>query len=173
MFRTPIDLAYVKRPLKERYGTNAVAFDTLLDPDWDRSIDLFPGMAVRLTSSDNTLADDFVQVVDTANEVVFGLLGLYVAPAFGIDEVRDQGINAVPVWQLNPGVEYEVNSESFVTGATWTSTPGTPLYVAAVVSGANQGKLTPHVADTTTAAFARLVSKDANTIIITGLQGTV
>ena len=173
MLRTTLDKAYIKRTLRELYSHSAsTAVDAVLDPTWDRSVDIYPGMVAMLNVDAAAGASDFVTLVD-ATGAPFGLFGVYIAPTYGIDEVADSGVNAVPVWRLSEGSEFEVLAPAFDTGETWTfPTNGTPLLVHAQTAGADRGKLVPAgAAGASTAPVARAVSRPStDSLIITGLS---
>lgn len=172
MFRTTVDKAHIKRPLRELYSHSAsTASDQLLDPAWDRSVDIFPGMVAMLSASAASGASDFVTLAD-ATGVGIGLFGVFIAPVYGIDEVADSGVNSVPVWKLTEGSEFEVLAPSFDTAATWTfPTNGTALLVHFQTTGANRGKLVPAgAADASAKPVARAISRPStDTLIIAGL----
>ncbi len=172
MIRTPQNLAYIKRTLRQLYGfTQTTPKDCLLDPDWDRSVDIFPGMVVMNKATGSSGAGDVVTLID-ATGVPYGLIGHYIAPVYGIDEVRDQGINSVAVWTLTPDSEFEVLDPAFDSAATWTfPTTGTELLAHAQTAGANRGMLVPAgTGGATTKPVARVLSRPAeDRLIISGL----
>jgi hypothetical protein len=172
MIRTTLDKAYIKRTLRELYSHSAsTAADMVLDPAWDRSVDIYPGMALMLKADAAAGASDYVTLVD-ATGVPYGLCGVYIAPGYGIDEVADSGVNAVPVWKLSEGSEFEVLAPAFDTTETWTfPTNGTALLVHVQTAGADRGKLVPAGATgASTAPVARAVSRPStDSLIITGL----
>lgn len=174
MLRTPLDKAYIKRTLRQLYGfTQTTPKDCLLDPSWDRSVDIYPGMAMMNKATASSGAGDVVTLLD-ATGVPYGLCGLYIAPVYGIDEVRDSGINSVPVWTLTPDAEFEVLAPAFDSAATWTfPTNGTELLVHAYTgaSGSARGKLCPAGATGASAKpIARAISRPAtDRLIISGL----
>lgn len=174
MLRTPLDKAYIKRTLRQLYGfTQTTPKDCLLDPSWDRSVDIYPGMVLMNKATGSSGAGDVVTLLD-ATGVPYGLCGLYIAPVYGIDEVRDQGINSVPVWTLTPDAEFEVLAPAFDDQATWTfPTDGTELLVHAYTgaSGSARGKLCPAGATgASTKPVARAISRpSSDRLIISGL----
>jgi hypothetical protein len=168
MLRTTLDKAYLKRTIRINYGwTQATPKACFLDPAWDRSVDIWPGMVFMKTSGQNyTLID--------GTGVPAGLGALYVG-GDGIDEVLDSGINAFAVWVLDPDAEFEILAPAFDSGATWTDPgDGTELKVYAQTTGANRGKLVPAgTAGASSEAVARLIQVvSATKIIIGGLRGT-
>lgn len=164
MLRVALDKAHLKRTIRPLYGwTQATPKSCFLDPDWDRSVDIWPGMAMMRTEGENyTLID--------ATGVPAGLCGLYIG-GDGIDEVEDQGVNALAVWVLGPDAEFEILAPAFDDAlATWIDpADGTELLIHAYESGANRGKLCP--AGTALASadpVARLMKVVSDTKIIVG-----
>lgn len=165
MLRTSLDKAYIKRTIRPLYGwTQATPKSCFLDPNWDRSTPIYPGMvAMRTTGENYTLIDGTGQPA--------GLIGLYVG-GDGIDEVADQGVNAFAVWTLADDAEFEVLAPAFDDTASWVDTgTGVDVLVYAQTTGANRGKLVP--AGTTGASadpVARLLKvESASKIIVGGL----
>lgn len=163
MLRTTLDKAYIKRTIRPLYGwTQATPKSCFLDPNWDRSVDIWPGMAMMKTSGENyTLLN--------GTGVPAGLCGLYIG-GDGIDEVLEQGINALAVWVLGPDAEFEILAPAFDTEATWTDPGnGTDLLVHASTTGANRGKLVPAGASNASAnPVARLIKVNSATKITIG-----
>lgn len=174
MIRTTVDKADIQRTIRVHYShANATPKDCLLDPAWDRSIDIFPGMAMMSKSTAASGAGDVVTLVD-ATGLPFGLCGVYIAPVYGIDEPRDAGVNAIPVWTMNEGAELEILDPAFDSAATWTfPTDGTALLVHAYTGagGSDRGVLAPAgAANVTAKPIARAISRPAaNRLIIAGL----
>lgn len=168
MLRTTLAKAYIKRTFRPLYGwTQMTPKSCYLDPAWDRSVPIFPGMAIMRTSGENyTLLN--------ATGVPSGFAGLYVG-GDGIDEPLDQGINAFAVWVMGDDAEAEVLAPAFDTTASWVD-PGTGVatLIYAQTAGANRGKLVPAgTAGASTVAAARLLKVVSPTkIIIGGLRGT-
>lgn len=179
MFRTSLELNYVKRPFRPLYGwTQATPVSGFLDPTWARAVPIYPGMVVSKTTGNNyTLIGS---AGSTTADVAAGFIGQFVG-GYGIDELLEAGVNAIAVWRLGPDAEFEVLAPAFdVTGgsgsAGWVdSGNGTPNYVYASVSGSNQGQLVASDCSTKSAApVARLVQVESSTsLIISGLSGTV
>ena len=142
MIRVPLDKAHEQRTLRPLYGwTQATPKHVFLDPEWDRSVDIFPGMVAMKTEGDN---------VAPINEVgdPIGFFGMYVAPQYGIDELINQGVNAPAVWVLGPDAEFEVLDPAFDTEAEWVEPgDGTTVLLYGATSGPNRGKLTPDGAE--------------------------
>lgn len=169
MLRLRLDQAHLKRTIRPLYTwTQATPKGMYLDPAWDRSVDIYPGMVAMRTGG------DLVTLIDGTGEPL-GLFGLFIG-GYDVDEVRDQGVNAVAVWVLGPDAEMEVDAPAFDDSLTWTDpTNGTTTLVHASTTGANRGKLVPAGSpNASTRPVARLlkVNSDA-TITVGGLQGTV
>lgn len=125
MLRTTLQKAYLKRTIRPLYGwTQSTPKSCFLDPAWDRSSPIWPGMAMMKTSGENyTLLN--------GTGVPAGLCGLYIG-GDGIDEVLDSGINALAVWVLADDAEFEVLAPAFDTAETWTDPgDGTEAFVYA------------------------------------------
>lgn len=166
MLRVPLDKAHLKRTLRILYGwTQTTPKAMLLDPAWNRSVPIWPGMCMMKTQG------DLVTLVN-ATGTPYGLAGLYVG-GDTIDEVLDQGVNAYAVWVLGPDSEFEVLAPAFDDALSWVD-PGDGTYVRvhAQTAGANRGKLVPAgTAGASTRPIARLLKVDGpSKIIIGGLQ---
>lgn len=165
MLRVPLAKAWIKRPLGLLYGfVQTTPKSLLLDPAWDRSVAIWPGMVAMKTGGDKV-------TLLNATGVPYGLFGLYVG-GDGIDEPLEAGINAMPVWVLGPDAEFEVHAPSFDSTLTWTDPAnGTFTLVHAYATGANRGKLC--LAGSTGASVkpvAKLLRVDsASKIVIGGL----
>lgn len=177
MIRTTTALAYIKRTIRELYSHSAsTPVDGLLDPAWDRSVDIFPGMCMMRKSSAASGAGDLFTLLDATGSP-YGLIDQYIAPVYGIDEPAAIGINAITVWVLSPGSEFEVMSPAFDADATWTfPTDGTPLLVHAYTgaSSSDRGVLCPAGATgASTKPIARAIARPAtNRLIIGGLNSS-
>lgn len=169
MLRTPLNKSYIKRTIRPLYGwTQATPKSQFLDPAWDRSVAIWPGMAMMRTAGEN---------VSLLNGVghPYGLSALYVG-GDGIDEPLETGLNVFAVWVLAADAEFEILSPAFDAALTWTDPgDGTNLLVHASTTGANRGKLVPAgAANASTRPVARLVKVNSATkITIAGLSGTV
>lgn len=174
MLRVPLGKEYISRTLKPLYAfEHATPKDCLLDPAWDKSINIFPGMAAMSKASAASGAAEIVTLLDATGEP-YGLFGLYVG-GDGIDEVAAQGINAMPIWMLAPGSEFQISAPAFDSAATWTfPTNGTPLLVHAYTgaSASARGVLCPAGATgASTKPVARALSRpNTTTLIIGGLN---
>lgn len=168
MIRTTLEKAYIKRSIRPRYGfSQATPVSTYLDPAWDRSVDIYPGMVLVPGTAQNT-----VTLVSGTGQKPLGLSALYVGGE-GIDEPLEAGVNAFAVWVLGPDAEFEVDAPAFDDALVWTvPTNGTETLVHAQTTGASRGKLVPAgTANATTAPVARLVAVNSDsTITIAGLQ---
>lgn len=170
MLRTPLALSYLKRTLRPLYAnTQATPQSMFLDPAWDRSVDIYPGMALMKTSGLN------VTLLSAAG-IPWGLAAFFEAPVLGITEITNQGVNAVAVWALGPDSEFEVLAPAFDTAATWTDPgDGTVVLVSAYNATAKRGQLCPAgTSGANSVPIARLVAVNSATkITIAGLTGRV
>jgi hypothetical protein len=170
VLRTTLAKAYIKRTIRPLYGwTQTTPKSCFLDPAWNRSVDIYPGMVMSRTSGEN------YTLIGAAPMVPAGLCGLYIG-GDGIDEVEEQGVNALAVWVLGPDAEFEILAPAFDTTETWTDPGnGTDVLVHASTTGANRGKLVPAgAANASVRPVARLLKVNSATkITIGGLVGTV
>lgn len=169
MIRTTLAQAHIKRSIRPIYWyTQATPVSMYLDPAFDRSVDIYPGMvAVRNGPDQVTLAN--------TSETPFGLFGNFIG-GYDIDELLDAGVNACAVWMLNADAQFEIDAPAFDDDATWTDpTDGTEVKVHYWEAGTDIGKLAPagatkgaHTLSTT--PVARLIKvNSASTITIGGL----
>jgi hypothetical protein len=169
MLDLPRNLAHIKRSLREAYGyTQATPQDTVLDPAWDKSVDIYPGMALVRAGGNK------VTLPNATGDYPLGLAALYCAPVYGLDETAQRGINAFPTWVLGPDAAIEVDAPAFDAEATWTDpTDGTWLavHVGTGASSTVRGQLVPAgTTGCTTRPVARLLQvKSETTLIIGGL----
>lgn len=169
MLRTTLQKAYIKRTIRPLYGwTQSTPKSGFLDPAFDRSVPVYPGMALMRTEGEN-------YTVINATGSPAGLSALYIG-GDGIDEVEDSGVNALAVWVLGPDAEFEILAPAFDDTLTWTDPgDGTDLLVHASGAGANRGKLVPAgtvgASAQPVARLVRVVSD--NKIVVAGLRGTV
>jgi hypothetical protein len=184
MLRTRLNKAYIKRTFRPLYGwTQMTPKSVFLDPNWDRSVDIYPGMVMSRVSGDVVTlagASSFTasgpNTLNANDDIGYGLAGLYVG-GDGIDEVLDSGINAYAVWVFGPDAEAEVLAPAFDVAAfaQFAETPGTQTYLGYGTTPANQGKLTPLTASggaRPAGAVLRLLKVVSNTkIVVGGLPG--
>lgn len=137
MLRVPLSKAWLHRTLRVLYGwTQTTPASVLLDPAWDRSVAIFPGMVAMKTAGEK------VTLINSTG-IPYGLFSEYIG-GDGLDEPGDSGVNATAVWTLAPDAEFEVLSPAFDTGSTWTDPGnGTVKLIHAIVDGENRGKLAP------------------------------
>lgn len=137
MLRVPLAKAWIHRTLRVLYGwTQTTPANVLLDPAWDRSVDIFPGMVAMKTAGEK------VTLINSTG-IPYGLFGEYVG-GDGVDEPLDSGVNATAVWVLGPDAEFEVLSPAFDTGSSWSDPGnGTIKLCHAIVDGVRRGMLAP------------------------------
>lgn len=169
MIRTTLANAYIKRPIRPLYSwTQATPKSTYLDPAWDRSIAIYPGMVAMRNGADQvTLAD--------GTGYPAGLFANFIG-GYSIDELLDAGVNACGIWVMNGDAEFEVDAPAFDNSVTWTDpTDGTEVLVYHWATGVGRGKLVPAGATKAshtiaTVPVARLLKVNStNTITIGGL----
>mgnify|MGYP000104768815 CR=1 FL=1 len=172
MLQVPLDKAYMKRTIRPLYAfTQSTPKSVFLDPAWDRSVDIWPGMVLQRSGGDLvTLIDSDGYPAGLAAEFIGG---------DGVDEVAERPVNATAVWVLGPDAEFEILAPAFDEDATWTDpTDGSGLLVHAWATGADRGKLAPAGATKSghtlsARPVARLIKvNSAQKITIGGLLGT-
>lgn len=170
MLRVPLTKSYIKRTIRPLYGwTQATPKSQMLDPNWNGSVPIYPGMAMMKTVGEN------VTLLDAAG-IPYGLSAFYEGGE-GIFEISEQGVNACAVWVLGPDAEFEILAPAFDQALTWTEpTNGTITLVHAYGSAApvdKRGRLCPAgTANANTTPIARLIKVvGADKIVIGGLQG--
>lgn len=177
MLRVSLANAYIKRTLRPTYAfTQATPKSAFLDPNWNKSVDIYPGMALMKTAGEN------VTLLGTGG-VPYGLSAFFCAPNYPngpIDEITDQGVNACAVWTLAADAEFQILAPAFDTSLSWTDPgDGTLVKVTAYTAGPKRGQLCPiGTVDATnlpsSIAVARLLEVNSATqITIGGLTGTV
>lgn len=166
MWRTTLDKAHDKRTIRPLYAfTQSTPKVGTLDPNWDKSVDIFPGMVMMKTQGDH------YSLIDGTG-VPAGLSALWIAPVYGVDELIETGIDQLAVWVLGPDSEFEVLAPAFDDSLTFTDpADGTDLLIHASTAGANRGKLvpagSPNASASPVARLIRVVS--AKKIIVGGL----
>lgn len=138
MLRTKLAKSYIKRPFRPTYGwTQMTPKSCFLDPDFDRSVPIWPGMVMTKGVGDQVT---LIGKGSGTSDVPYGFSALYVG-GDGIDEPLDAGINAFAVWVMAPDAEAEILAPAFDDTLSWTETAGVETLIYPYVSGANQGKL--------------------------------
>lgn len=176
MFRVTPDNVEQKRTIRPLYAmTQATPYSCYLDPKWDRSIDILPGMVMSRTEGDNVVP--FGSGTNATKHSPLGLSALFVAPKLGIDEVRPTGTNLFAVWVGDNQSTFEVLAPAFATtGVTWTTPTEAngpvPLRVTLAGHADGPGKLTNEASgsNVSTAVVARLVEVVGTTKIIISLD---
>lgn len=165
MLRTRMAKSYIKRTFRPLYGwTQMTPKSVFLDPAWDRSVPMFPGMVYMKTAGENVAPIN-------ATGLPYGLGALYVG-GDGIDEPLDAGINAFSVWVFGPDAEAEILAPAFdVTsiGALTPAADGTEDLLFAGTAGATRGMLVAAgTAGASTAPVVRLLKVNSPTKITVG-----
>lgn len=166
MLRVPLAKAYLKRTIRPIYGwTQATPKSQFLDPAWDNSVPIFPGMAMMKTLGES------VTLLNATGQPM-GLSAFYEG-GDGIFEISEQGVNACAVWVLGPDAEFEVLAPAFDDSLSWVD-PGTGVVtlIGAYTSGVKRGRLCPMG---TSGASAKPIAKLAkinstSKLTIAGLQ---
>jgi len=175
MLRVTLDNVAQKRTIRPLYANHqATPYGCFLDPAWDRSRDIYPGMVMaKLDGEKCTL---FGGTGGTAaNHTVWGLSALFVAPLLGIDEVRNIGNNLFAVWIGDNQSVFEILAPAFDTSAAWTNPVDgskVPLRVTIGAHAQGVGKLTTTASGATvsTAVAGHLIQVVGSTKIIVSLE---
>ena len=175
MIRVTLDNAHVERTIRPLYAqTQATPAGGYLDPEWDRSVDILPGMVMtRLGGEVVTL---YGQGSAKASHTVFGLSALFVASQFGIDELRPTGINTFATWLGDDQAWFEILAPAFDTSAVWANTEDgskVPLRVTLDDHDEGPGKLTTAGQETnkvSTEVAAHLIQVVGDNKIIVSLE---
>ncbi|MFF7198165.1 hypothetical protein ACFZAM_31215 [Streptomyces sp. NPDC008079] len=166
MIRVRAANAHIKRTFRPAYGwTQATPKAVFLDPAWDRSVNIYPGMVLMKTTGENVTLINGVGVP-------YGFAGDYVG-GDGFDPLLDVGFNGFSAWVLGPDAEFEVLAPAFDDSLTWAETgTGTEVLVYAQTTGANRGKLVVSgTSGASTAPIARLIKVNSpSKITIGGLR---
>lgn len=162
-----LNQVFLKRPLRPTYAlTQATPKAGFLDPNWNRSVPIWPGMALMRTTgvsypenAQSFATGDIVTPVSqsqtgfptgaeaaytllnsTASASPAGLCGMYIG-GDGIDELITSGVNALAVWVLGPDAEMEVDAPAFdAVTCNWASAdPGNGTEVFIYARTANLG----------------------------------
>jgi hypothetical protein len=169
MLLVPINKSYLKRTFRPLYGfTQMTPKSVFIDPAWDSSIPIYPGMALMKTVGEQV-------TLLNAVGVPYGLASFYMG-GDGIDEITNQGINAAACWVMGPDAEAEILAPAFDETLSWVEpTDGTITLVHAYTSTAKRGKLCPAgTANSSTRPVGRLIRVvSATKIVVGGLVGTV
>lgn len=136
MIRTRMATSYIKRTIRPLYGwTQMTPTSCFLDANWDRSVDIWPGMVFMRTSGEN------VSLVGATSSVPYGLGALYVG-GDGIDEPLDAGINTFAVWVMGPDAQAEILAPAFDDTQAWVDPgDGTEKLIYGIATGTGRGKL--------------------------------
>lgn len=163
MLRVPLNKSYIKRTIRPTYAfTQSTPKSAFLDPAWDNSVPIFPGMALMKTSGEQV-------TLLNATGVPYGLSAFYEGGE-GIYEISEQGVNACAVWVMGDDAEFEILAPAFDETLSWVEPgDGTIPLVHAYTSTSKRGKLCPAgTANSSTRPIARLLRVVSSTKIIVG-----
>lgn len=136
MFYATVANPAQKRTFRALYAqTQATPYAMFIDPNWNKSFDIYPGTIMCRLSGDVV-----TPYTGAANQKPWGFSEHFMAPLMGIDEITPTANNNFTVWRLSQESEFEVLAPAFDQGATWAqATDGSrPL-----LAGTSQGLLTP------------------------------
>lgn len=142
MFYAPINNPALKRTIRPIYAQHqATTYAGFLDPNWNRSFDIFPGTVMcRLTK------EIFTPFVGSGNQKPYGLSAFFLSPQLGVDEISATGTNLYTVWVGGEQAEFEILAPGFDQTANWTAANVTDGGYQ-LLTATNQGLLTPTGAD--------------------------
>ena len=161
MFYTNMQHVHQSRTLKPRYArTQATPQAVQLDPEWDGSKDIFPGSVLsRKANGKVTLAD--------GKNAPAGLCGNWIAPVFGIDEVRVDGNWDVAMWVLDNSAIFAVEAPAFdVEGITAANVAELDAGKKVFLKANENGLLTYDGNTATAQSIAELVGMEGTNIIL-------
>lgn len=161
MFYTNLQHVHQNRTLKPRYArTQATPQAVQLDPTWDGSKDIFPGSVLsRKANGKVTLAD--------GKNAPAGLCGNWIAPVFGIDEVRVDGNWDVAMWVLGNDAIFAVEAPAFdIEGITVDKLEEINSGKAVYLKPNENGLLTYDGNEQTAQTIAQLVGMEGTNIIL-------
>ena len=138
MFYAPINNPALKRTIRPIYAQHqATPYAGFLDPNWNRSFDIFPGTVMcRLTK------EIFTPFTGSGNQKPFGLSAFFLSPGLGVDEITATGTNLYTVWVGGEQAEFEILAPGFDQTANWTAANVTDGGFQ-LLTATNQGLLTP------------------------------
>lgn len=149
MLRVPLSNVSLKRTLRPLYAqTQATPQGAFLNPNWDRSFDIYPGTVMA-----RSVAETYTPYTGAAGQKPVGLSAFFVAGRLGVDEVQDTGSNLYAVWIGNADSQFEVLAPAFDQTADWTMLTNGGIKL---LTGNAQGLLTPTGA-TAANAIAELI----------------
>lgn len=171
MIRVRAANAHIKRTIRPTYAwTQATPKSVFLDPAWNRSVLIYPGMVLMRTSGEQ------VSLVGATTSIPYGLAADYVG-GDGFDPLLDVGLNATAVWVLGADAEFEILAPAFDDTQAWTDPgDGTEKLIYAAATGTGRGKLAlttngAAVTAITTTPVARLLKVNSpSKITIGGLR---
>ena len=178
MLRVTLDNVDQKRTLRPLYANHqATPWGCQLDPAWDRSKDIYPGMVMTKLAGEVATLFGGSHNPTASNHEVWGLSALFVAPVLGIDEVRNSGSNLFSVWTGDNQSVFEILAPAFDTSASWTNVATgakVPLRVTTNGHAQGPGKLTTAAADAgatvSTKVAAHLIEVVGSKKIIVSLE---
>lgn len=173
MIRTYLSNDYIKRTIRPLFvWTQATPKPVFLDPNWTRSVPIWPGMGFVRTGGDlvtlagsnaaqlNNAYTTMAGTAGTSNNgsftggttalgsiPVYGLGALYIG-GDGIDELLYAGINAFSVWVLGPDAEFEILAPAFDPTSSWIDPPPA-TFGGASVYGSGSGLIGVALQNTT------------------------
>lgn len=150
MLFVPLNNVNIRRTLRPLYAfTQATPWAGFLDPAFDRSFDILPGMVMAKLKG-----EVFTPYTGAAGQKPFGLSTFFVASRLGIDEISGIGSNLFTIWVGGADSEFEVLAPAFDQTADWTELTNGGIKL---LTGNSQGKLTPAGA-TAANAICELIS---------------
>jgi hypothetical protein len=161
VFYAPISNPALKRSLRPIYAQHqATTWAGFLDPNWNRSFDIFPGSVMcRLTK------EIFTPFVGSGNQKPFGLSAFFLAPQTGVDEISATGTNLYTCWVGGEQAEFEILAPGFDQTANWTAANVTDGGFQ-LLTGTSTALLTPTGANNANAVAELIDVETTNKILI-------
>lgn len=159
-FRPPLSNPALKRTIRPIYAQHqATTYGGFLDPNWNRSFDIYPGTVMCRLSK-----EIFTPFTGAGNQRPFGLAALFVAPQLGVDEVTATGTNLFTVWVGGEQAVFEILAPGFDATADWTAA-NVDDGDYQLLTATSTGLLTPTGADNTN-AIAELIDVESTDKIL-------
>lgn len=159
-FRPPLSNPALKRTIRPIYAQHqATSYGGFLDPNWNRSFDIYPGTVMCRLSK-----EIFTPFTGAGNQRPFGLSALFVAPQLGVDEVTATGTNLFTVWVGGEQAVFEILAPGFDSTADWTAA-NVDDGDYQLLTATSTGLLTPTGADNTN-AIAELIDVESTDKIL-------
>ena len=158
MFRPPLSNPTMKRSLRPLYANHqATPYGGFLDPEWDRSFDIYPGTVMA-----RAYGEVFTPFTGANGQVPFGLSALFDAPSLSVEEVTGSGTNLFTVWVGDSQAVFEILAPAFDPDCPWSFPAGSQVFL----TGDEEGRLTTEGVDADNAIAELIEVVSADKIIV-------